>query len=685
MNEKIEIKPQVISPLKKICMTIGELPTSYLETMTYYEMLVWFTNYLRDTVIPVVNNNSEAVTELQKLYQDLQDYVNNYFDNLDVQEEINNKLDAMADSGELAEIITAHLSIPEGNTFSLQRLGRKITFGTNPDSSTHSNTGVANSMQGGCKIDSNTVAYMLWDSLNTDLNKNTLVIMNINTGEIINSQNFTFGWCNSLAYNDGKIYVAVRGTTSSGVSTNNGDIKVINATSLELEDTISLSINVNAIAINDETLYVLEENSDTIYLYDLEGESLNQTIHISYDISGTYNQDLIVNDNYIMLLSTQPSNYLRVFSINGTPLKTYNVPKYGGWYLIGELQWLDFDSNGDMILGSSIQKFEETINQFFKFNLAKNIADIKHLTNVALSLNVDSSKDYYNPNGNSGNEFTTINEVGCLNIDNIACNGNSKNYKYTELSNNHVFRLNNATFTEGLNLQYGKYYLDSCTINPLITSINACLYTRYNTLYLLSCTINANSEKAYCIYSQNGTEFKISSPTFTGYTSSVFSSNIPTDVVNTNILNNIPYIPRAYNMEHNLMVSSLITAWKEGSYNYNTTLTATQISELLTNAQYIVVDYLGLNKSGMLQAKFTKSSNDEYTISDSNIAGSAVNVRVSKIIFTVTSTGVTVTSSKCSQIIDNGGTITTAQLSSEADSASVDNFIKIKGIRIICV
>ena len=70
MNEKIEIKPQVISPLKKICMTIGELPTSYLETMTYYEMLVWFTNYLRDTVIPVVNNNSEAVTELQKLYQD---------------------------------------------------------------------------------------------------------------------------------------------------------------------------------------------------------------------------------------------------------------------------------------------------------------------------------------------------------------------------------------------------------------------------------------------------------------------------------------------------------------------------------------------------------------------------------------------------------------------------------------
>ena len=117
MNEKIEVKPQVISPLKKICMSIGELPTSYLETMTYYEMLVWFTNYLRDTVIPVVNNNGEAVTELQNLFVELQEYVNNYFDNLDVQEEINNKLDEMAESGELSDIIAQYLGLAGMITF----------------------------------------------------------------------------------------------------------------------------------------------------------------------------------------------------------------------------------------------------------------------------------------------------------------------------------------------------------------------------------------------------------------------------------------------------------------------------------------------------------------------------------------------------------------------------------------
>ena len=110
MRDEIKIPTMKITPLKKICMTIGELPTSYLETMTYYEMLVWFTNYLRDSIIPAVNNNAEAVHELQQLFVELQTYVNNYFDNLDVQEEINNKLDKMVKDGTLQEIISNYLN-----------------------------------------------------------------------------------------------------------------------------------------------------------------------------------------------------------------------------------------------------------------------------------------------------------------------------------------------------------------------------------------------------------------------------------------------------------------------------------------------------------------------------------------------------------------------------------------------
>lgn len=97
-------KVETIKPFTRFLMTIGELPSSYLVSMTYEEQLLWFCNFLQNTVIPTVNNNAEAVIELQE-------FVSNYFENLDVQEEINNKLDEMAESGELTEIIAEYLSL----------------------------------------------------------------------------------------------------------------------------------------------------------------------------------------------------------------------------------------------------------------------------------------------------------------------------------------------------------------------------------------------------------------------------------------------------------------------------------------------------------------------------------------------------------------------------------------------
>lgn len=105
-----DLRPiNTIPNFKRFCMTIGELPTSYLETMTYYEMLVWFTEYMKNTIIPTINNNGLAVEELQDKYIELKSYVDNYFTNLDVQQEINNKLDEMAQSGELTNIFAIYL------------------------------------------------------------------------------------------------------------------------------------------------------------------------------------------------------------------------------------------------------------------------------------------------------------------------------------------------------------------------------------------------------------------------------------------------------------------------------------------------------------------------------------------------------------------------------------------------
>lgn len=110
MNEKIEVPAMKVPPLKKICMTIGQLPTAFIETMSYYEMLLWFIQYLRDDIIPVVNGNGEATQELQELYVELQQYVNDSFDELNLQAEVDKKLEEMLEDGSLGEIIMEDLN-----------------------------------------------------------------------------------------------------------------------------------------------------------------------------------------------------------------------------------------------------------------------------------------------------------------------------------------------------------------------------------------------------------------------------------------------------------------------------------------------------------------------------------------------------------------------------------------------
>ena len=120
MSENLNLKTITTidpSPFKHLCVTIGELPSTFVESMSYYELLAWFVNYLENTVIPAVNANGEATAELQELFVELKTFVDTYFDNLDVQEEINNKLDEMAEEGTLQEIITTYIQSNVAWTF----------------------------------------------------------------------------------------------------------------------------------------------------------------------------------------------------------------------------------------------------------------------------------------------------------------------------------------------------------------------------------------------------------------------------------------------------------------------------------------------------------------------------------------------------------------------------------------
>ena len=117
MSEQITPNPSVPTQIvadglkfPKFVNNLGIIPTSYKDSMSYYECLAWLCKFLEEQVIPTVNENGEAVEELQALYVELNSYVAHYFETLDVQEEINNKLDDMVEAGTLQEIIADYLN-----------------------------------------------------------------------------------------------------------------------------------------------------------------------------------------------------------------------------------------------------------------------------------------------------------------------------------------------------------------------------------------------------------------------------------------------------------------------------------------------------------------------------------------------------------------------------------------------
>lgn len=78
------------------------------DALTDYQLISKVVEYL-NKVIESQNGLVDDMNSLTTAFYDLKDYVEHYFDNLDVQDEINNKLDAMVEAGTLQEIITAYI------------------------------------------------------------------------------------------------------------------------------------------------------------------------------------------------------------------------------------------------------------------------------------------------------------------------------------------------------------------------------------------------------------------------------------------------------------------------------------------------------------------------------------------------------------------------------------------------
>lgn len=91
-----------LEPFRFWCQKV--IPLVYDESLSYYELLCKVVDYLNKAMedIDLMASDMEA---FQAAYSELIDYVNNYFADLDITTEINNKLDQMAEDGTLTNLL----------------------------------------------------------------------------------------------------------------------------------------------------------------------------------------------------------------------------------------------------------------------------------------------------------------------------------------------------------------------------------------------------------------------------------------------------------------------------------------------------------------------------------------------------------------------------------------------------
>lgn len=86
MNEND--KPSTINllnpqPFRNKIVTTGTLPDSFIDSMSYYEVLSWLCNYISTDIIAKINEDTTTLNQLSEEFGRLYDYVHDYLKDYD--------------------------------------------------------------------------------------------------------------------------------------------------------------------------------------------------------------------------------------------------------------------------------------------------------------------------------------------------------------------------------------------------------------------------------------------------------------------------------------------------------------------------------------------------------------------------------------------------------------------------
>lgn len=274
-------------PFRFWCQKV--LPAVYDDSLSYYELLCKVVAYLND----MSSQTETQFNNLEKEFNELKSFVDNYFNNLDVQDEINKKLDDMANSGVL-NIFLSGIYTPE-------------MFGAKGDGITNDTAAI----QKACTFNNVNLSgnYLITDPI--------IIRNNINIfggGTITINTEYSDSYLNHCAF---------RGVDLNNITIKNISI-ITNALGIDLRGCNNINIQNIRCTTEKYSIYITDSVANESYSINISNVSINNDVSIGSSdgihINGGCHDIFINNVN-----GTSGDDFIALNAIEGVRKNILNV------------------------------------------------------------------------------------------------------------------------------------------------------------------------------------------------------------------------------------------------------------------------------------------------------------------------------------------------------------------------
>lgn len=372
--------------------------------------LDWIIRKMKELIIEWAKTK-EDLSGITESFDELKEFINSYFNDLDIQDEINNKLEEMAADGTLGNLILPYIaeSVSPSRELIIARYGRLL------DEYVKENRQSV--------IRGQAVAFFEGQYYTVGDTAHTTQILSVWSaeGQLMTYKNYTELYhANGLAVDNDHIYIACQDPDVT--------MAVLSRSSLDIENLITfpeLSNLYSVTTYNDKIYFVTTfvENGirkTKLHLFDPESQAAEELT--VFNTPGAVPQNFIIHNEKVYFLYVQ-SNTIYKFDIKGGNQEyLYYIPDGDGLYPTGECEDLYIKDN-DICLAAipysdrPITSGESTasILQFFNTNILNplNKTQVTSYMNglTPVEFTADGNAAYlFNP----GTTVTTLEELSVL-------------------------------------------------------------------------------------------------------------------------------------------------------------------------------------------------------------------------------------------------------------------------------